>query len=285
MSNRLSLTKLLEVNIRSCSPFNDTCGVIGVLEAFMTLPSLQILRLGGVGPGYEFDKWLDSTPHSNVTEIHCTRAALKARNLTRLLEHVKCLRVFSYDHETFYLGGSAWRKFSPGAILETLLQHAKTSLTYLNYTTNARTRIEAHNIVYVNRTRIGPVGSFRGFEVLKTLRLSHIILFEDVEEEIPKKLVDELPASLEELELVEKISREEAQVMFADMLEMKQERLPNLRYIAFEGSVPFDEETVKAYEHAGLMLDCTIEDANGRRIGFKKTGQVWLGGIECRWWF
>ena len=116
------------------------------------------------------------------------------------------------------------------------------------------------------------------------MRISWEMLMED-SEWVPKKIVDELPASLEELELVEEeASPEEAQSMFADMLEMKRERLPNLRYVVFEGRIPFDEGTIEAYERAGVMLDWRINDySNTRYSRFFKTDRSWLGGITCKY--
>ena len=130
---------------------------------------------------------------------------------------------------------------------------------------------------------MGAVGPFRGFEALKITRLSSVMLMED-DQWVLKKLVDELPASLEELELVEEASPEEAQSMFAGMLEMKRERLPNLRYVVFEGRIPFDEGTIEAYERAGVMLDWRINDySNTRYSRFFKTDRSWLGGITCKY--
>lgn len=58
---------------------------------------------------------------------------------------------------------------------------------------------------------------------------------------------------------------------------MKTERSPNLRLIVFEEAVPFDDEAIAACERIGLLLDWREMGTN--RI--QKTGQDWLGGIEC----
>ncbi|CAD6586606.1 MAG: hypothetical protein ASARMPRED_002769 [Alectoria sarmentosa] len=186
--------------------------------------------------------------------------SLDATHLGSLLERVECLRVFSYDHATLRRPVPVGKAVSPGALLGLVLQHARTSLTYLKFTTDAE-----------DSETMGAVGPFRGFEALKITRLSSVMLMED-DQWVLKKLVDELPASLEELELVEEASPEEAQSMFAGMLEMKRERLPNLRYVVFEGRIPFDEGTIEAYERAGVMLDWRINDySNTRYSRFFKT--------------
>ena len=117
-------------------------------------------------------------------------------------------------------------------------------------------------------------GTLRSFEVLKTLRISRVIL---IVKGAPRTLVDELPSSLEELELVDPISATEARQMFEGMLATKQKRLPKLRLVVFEGAIPFDEEVIAAYERMGLVLDW--RDTGTNRI--QKTARAWLGGIEC----
>ena len=76
MRNRLSLTKLRDVQIDSDTWREEDLYGTGVVEAFMTLPSLRILRFSNLGPVFTFRKSLDPTPHSNVTEIHCIHCSL-----------------------------------------------------------------------------------------------------------------------------------------------------------------------------------------------------------------
>lgn len=274
MRNRLSLTKLNAIEVETCNWLSGQKVDTGVLEAFMTLPSLRELRLTSVGPNCTFNKWLDPSTRSNVTDIHCAHSCLSTTQLTLLLDHMGCLRIFNYDHAdhpSHVFRGPLQKEVSPGAVLEVVLTYARTSLTYLNCSTGSR-----------DTNTVGSVASFRGFEVLKTMRLSKVILLEDIEEKIPKKLVDELPASLEELEFVEEVTPEEAQSMFVGMLESKQERLPNLRYILFERAIPFDDGTILAYERAGLILDWRIKEKEDARCGKAyKTDQLWLGGVQC----
>lgn len=252
----------------------------------MTLPSLRTLRLRGVSPNFELNNFLDSTPPSNVTEIQCLRCHISATQLARLLDHVECLRIFSYDQHFLHLSSSITKDNRPGALLDVVVQYAKTSLTYLNYHVDANIRSRGAELLGASVVRFGPIGSFRGFESLKVLRISCVLLFEDVDEIVPKKLVNELPTSLEQLELVGAIDRKETQSMFAGMfagmLEMKQERLPNLKYAVFDREIPFDDQTITAYERAGLIMDWRIVNGRDVRDGrFYKTNGLWIGGIEC----
>lgn len=89
MKNRLSLTKLSELDLRFHNRGDDANGATGVLEAFMTLPSLRTLRLVSLGPSYEMNNFLDCTPPSNLTVISFNQCELNATQLARLLDHVK----------------------------------------------------------------------------------------------------------------------------------------------------------------------------------------------------
>ena len=57
----------------------------------------------------------------------------------------------------------------------------------------------------------------------------------------PERLVDILPASAKRLRLVGGLSNEEADAMLEDLVEMKDERIPNLRRIFFEDVDPCTE--------------------------------------------
>ena len=261
MKNRLSLTKLLELDLYSYDRCSNANGATGVLEAFMTLPSLRALRLEGLGPLYEMNHFLYCTPPSNLTEIKCFHCSLSATQLARLLDHMECLQVFSYAQYTILSDGAIVKDTTPAALLGVVFQYAKTSLTYLNYYTDPILQLIEVRFGG-DADRIGSVGSFRGYEALKVLSLSCVLLFEDGKEEVPKRLINELPTSLEKLEILDEIDPKNVQLMFAGMLEMKRERLPNLGHVAFE-STPFDEATIKAYERVGLILHCrTVDDTD-----------------------
>ena len=81
MKSLLSLTRLSEVKIISSTPLDDAQRDTGILEAFMALPSLRIVRLQSLGVHYPIDRWLNSTVHPNVSEIHCTHCSLDATHL------------------------------------------------------------------------------------------------------------------------------------------------------------------------------------------------------------
>ena len=198
MRNRLSLAKLEEVHLNIIS-MSETQGDGGLLEAFMTLPSLRTIQVARLMDNFTISTRPDSPRQSNVTEIHCNYCSLSTTQIALLIHSVKCLRVFSYDNGRCYRNPK--EEASPCAIVDVVSRHAFSSLTYLNCTTKAGPML----------TKFRHAGSFKGFITLKTLRVSCILLFGDTSY---NRLVDELPASLEELELEGKIGPSQAQELF-----------------------------------------------------------------------
>lgn len=263
--SELSLVKLQEVTIHSFFLRGGATRYSGVLEAFMTLPSLHIVRGNCLGRIYVFKKSDDYPDHySNVDEFHFRNCTLAVFDLASLFSYVKTLRIFSYDHSR--VPEAPGKEYGPDALINALRSSAEETLTFLNYTSDAKDAVCDH--------RMPGAGTLSSFKALKTLRISRVIL---IAQKAPQRLVDELPSSLEELELVDPISTMEAEQMLEGMLAMKKERLPNLRLIVFEGAIPFDDEAIAAYECMGLVLDW--RDMGTNRI--QKTCQTWLGGIEC----
>ena len=242
VSKKLSLVKLREVTILSMPLFGGPSHS-GVLEAFMTLPSLWIVRGVFLGQRYKFEKSQMYPDHySNVDQFDFRNCALPVKRLTSLFRYVKTLRIFSYDQSR--LLEAPGKEYGPDALIHALRSHAEETLTFLNYTSDAKDSICDY--------RMRCAGTLSGFKALKTLRISRVIL---IAQKAPRRLVDELPSSLEEMELVDPISTKEAEQMLVGMLALKQNRLPKLRLIVFEGAVPFDDEAIAAYERMGLILD------------------------------
>ena len=101
------------------------------------------------------------------------------------------------------------------------------------------------DIYHVKLRRHEPfIGSLRAFEVLETLILETVMLYNEIIEQDlaagrtalaePERLVDILPASAKKLKLVGELSDEEALEMLAGMEELRDERIPNLESISFE---------------------------------------------------
>lgn len=243
MQEKLSLVKLKEITIQSLVPHSGT--KIATLEAFMSLPSLRIVRGFELTGNHGFSEWLYPEHRSNVTELHFRQCNLAVTDLARLFKHLQALRVFSYDH--FQTDQLQTKTYDVDALINELYTYAGKSLTYLNYTTNTPAPSDGPDLW------VSQLDTLSKFSGLKMLRISRALMF--IQDRIPLHLISYLPPSLEELELVGVVFWDEAMVMFNGMLSMKQTLLPNLRLVVFNPFIPFDDEEIAAYERVGLALD------------------------------
>ncbi len=276
--DRLSLTKLSQMEIRYDASMPGTSGNTGLIEAFMGLPSMRSIVAGWLGPENKFNRWFHPWYQSNVKEIYILRSTLGVKPIARLLSHVGSLERFGYDHRKFIYRTQrmvledAEEDYSPDALINVLFQRARKTLKYLEYTT------EAEDSLGDNRTRY--IGTLRRFEVLRSLRLSRVLFIENGS---MQRLVDELPSSLVELELDcrPRISLEEANCLLDGMLERKQERLPNLELIVFlHRTMPLDEDTILACQGIGLTLDWTVSGVDrGHKTG-RSVRWIFTGGTD-----
>ena len=258
---KLSLLRLQEADIRwRTSLVRQT----RALEAFMSLPSLKVIRGRNLAPSFNFQMRTYPDHFSNVTQFHFRGCALPEWYFAVLVQRPRALQVFSYDHcQRAEIGIYNYR---PDKHMESLYSCAEETLSFLNYTSDVADYIGDHSKPNS--------GILHKYKALKTLRISRVLL---IAEGTPRRLVDELPSSLEELEIVEPISAAEAQQMLDGMLAMRPERYASLRLIVFEGVIPLDHDQIVAYERIGLVLDRRNTDTNT----IIKSGQKWLGGIEC----
>ena len=269
MQEKFSLVKLEELHVYSQAYRYENES--GMLEAFMTLPSLRVVRGLDLRGNYTFDKWLYPDQCSNVTELHFRQCALAVPDLARLFKHLKALQVFSYEH---YIHREVPTKdYNVRALIDELYTHAGKTLVFLDYTTNDRSGTRGD--LWLSRP-----GTLSKFSALKTLRMSLATMLNECG--TPWQLVKQLPPSLEELEIVDVVTRRVGTLMFDGMLSMKQTLLPKLRLVVFERDVPFDDETIAAYERVGLVLDHRDWWTNMTW----KSGKESLGGVVCRkaWW-
>ena len=264
----LSLVKLEEIYIQSKK--SDRRNKSGTLEAFMTLPSLRVVRGLDLTRNYTFSYWPCVDQYSNVTDLHFHRCALAVPHLARLFKHLKALHVFSYDH--LRIREDPTKEYRARALIDALYTHAEKTLAFLNYTTDNQS---AH---FNNNTSGSQPGTLSKFAALKTLRISSTTMFD--RHHIPHQLINQLPPSLEELEIVDVLPRSHATLMFEGILSMKQTLLPSLRLVVFESFIPFDNEAIAAYERVGVVLDRRDDDT----YRIQKSAKMWLRGVQCRRW-
>lgn len=123
-------------------------------------------------------------------------------HLDGLFKHLKALQSLSYDPSRIH--ENLGEAYEPGDLINPLCAYAEKTLPFLNYTSAADDSIGDNCTPYA--------GTLRSFEALKTLRISRVVLIDRA----PQKLVDVLPSSLAELELVGPVSPVEAEGMLKE---------------------------------------------------------------------
>ncbi len=197
--------------------------------------------------------------HSKITTLEFHQSSIDKNSFRDCIRRIKALQRFTYDFcGSTAVGDQTWE---PRGIVQVLGWFASTSLVHLELT-------GVSDIYHVQFRHGEPfIGTLRAFEALETLRLETVMLYKEVEDtddrtpdvdrrygprEIgedewaggsnalvePERLVDILPASARRLRLVGGLSNEEAIAMLADIVELKDERVPNLGRIFFEDVDP-----------------------------------------------
>ncbi len=241
-----------------------------VVPDFNALPSIRTIKgryIDGeeemLGSGFRFGPpAVHFERHSKITTLEFHQSSIDKNSFRDCIGRIKALQRFTYDFcGSTAVGDQTWE---PRGIVQVLGWFASTSLVHLELT-------GVSDIYHVQFRHGEPfIGTLRAFEALETLRLETVMLYREVEgtddgtpdvdlgsgpREIgedewaggpnalfePERLVDILPASARRLRLVGGLSDEEAIAMLADIVELKDERVPNLGRIFFEDVDPSSE--------------------------------------------
>ena len=252
-----ALAKLTKVYIGGREPLET-------YEAFASLPSMRSLQgRRVVADHFTWPCYRD--PHtSGVTDIQWSEASIHIESLTEFLKGMRALESFTM------IGDSQEEEWDPLGIMNSLLLHAKGSLRKLSLTYSKGEDLD--NDCYLS----APLNTF---EVLRWVRLDVESLFDvginnvDVDEALPDRgfyksrfedyhygyeaqaLVDILPASIETLELVGVLSEKNTASLLHKLPELKEERVPQLQKIVFEGHYLIDETLKSECERARITLE------------------------------
>ena len=265
--------ELSEVDIRGNDHLvGDADGKL--IAVFMILPSMRVIK------GYRLwlaGDWSSEAATSSVKEISLERSQIHSESFISCLKRIETLQRFTYD--LLCDPGSSILS-EPRLIVKALRKYAWRTLVHLEITGEARS-------LSANLANGEPfIGTLRSFHVLESARLMSMMLFksidgEDVDESEditrntaenfvdptslvePRRLVDFLPSSARKLQLVGGLSNEEARDMFADLPELKRERLANLFEIVLEDSDPLEQETKGLCKNAGIRLKSIKRVVNG----------------------
>lgn len=252
-----ALAKLTKVYIGGEEPLKT-------YEAFASLPSMRSLQ-GRQVVGHHFTRPCYRDPHtSGVTDLQWSETSIDIESLTEFLKGMRALESFAM------IGDGREEEWDPLGIMNSLLLHAKGSLRKLSLTYSKGEDLD--NDCYLS----APLSTF---EVLRWVRLDVESLFDvgnnnvDVDEALPDRdfyksrsedfhygyeaqaLVDILPASIETLELVGVLSEKNTASLLHKLPELKEERVPQLQKIVFEGHYLIDETLKSECERARITLE------------------------------
>lgn len=260
-----SFKTLSEVGLHSSGGANGMDFHVG--PDFGALPSIRTIKGryidGEYGPHVQVYKRGIFKPfehESNITTLEFHQSSIDMLSFSHCIERIKSLHKFTYDFRAATaVGDQTWE---PRGIVGVLRSCASRSLVHLELT--------GVTDIYSVRFRRGEpfIGGLRAFEVLETLRLETVMLYREIEgtddrtpDEPPRlkskydqaggrnalvepaRLVHILPASAKRLRLVGGLSNEEADAMLEDLVELKDERIPNLQKIFFEDVDPSSDIT------------------------------------------
>ena len=252
-----SFKHLVEVDLQGLDdddgPDFATCSI------FSALPSIRTVK--GRFVSGESERSL-----RYITTLELYQSAIDRHGFYKCIREIKSLQRFTYDFSaaTALVDATPWQ---PRVIVEYLRWYASKSLVHLELTGI----IDVDDVEF--RSGEPFIGNLRAFKVLETLRLETMMLYKEVEEidedevEIivddraggrtalvePERLVDILPASAKRLRLVGGLSDDEALAMLADVVELKNERIPNFRRIFFEDVDP-PSEILSVCEKASISV-------------------------------
>lgn len=265
--------ELSEVNIRAVSYRGDADGKL--IAVFMILPSMRVIK--GYRLRWSADDWSSEPVTSSVKEISLECSQIHSNPFISCLKRIETLQRFTYDLLCTRGSTILWE---PRLIVKALRKYAWRTLVHLELTGEARS-------LSADPADGEPfIGTLRSFQVLESIRLMSMMLFkpidgEDIDESEdiirntsenfvgptslvePRRLVDFLPSSARKLQLVGGLSNKEARDMFADLPELKRERLPNLFDIVLEDSDPLEQETKGLCKNAGIRLKSIKRVVNG----------------------
>ena len=266
---------------------SDTSDVFVNMESFKPFSALPSIRRYTGQYLAQTRSLTPSEQKSTITTLDLSQSMIHSEALRSVFSRIANLKILKYEYywaweDVFSEGGWCnWRRdWQPGQIVLDLLQFASHSLVELDLTRSgssemqraekARERMqEGHkgendadddDEVY---KLSGPVnlfmGSLRGFDVLKYIRVQNEALVEDDTEGstgIRKvhRLVDLLPASVVRVSLaLPRLCQSESWRLIEGLTELKAKRVPNLKKVIIETSKGYKKPKI-VYEVGGIQF-------------------------------
>lgn len=259
-TSQMALGKLSEVDTNHSGCTTE----LGMYAPWAALPSMRSLR-GRMVKGHRFN-WSYSPHTSGVTDIRYDYSSINAASFTELFKCIKALRSFTYEGGDYVNGN--YVEWDPTGIVTGLILYAKGSLQKLDITYSKEQDPDDSGYFLI---------SLAAFEDLRWVRLDVELLYKTNSDDWnvastdehshetglddyhyayeAQPLIDILPASIETLELVGVLSERNTASLMARLPELKQERVPRLEKIVFEGNCSLDEKMTTECKNVGIMLE------------------------------
>ena len=267
---------------------SDTLDVFVNMESFKPFSALPSIRRYTGQHLVQTTNLTPSEQKSTITTLDLSQSMIHTEALRSVFSRIANLKILKYEYywaweDVFSEGGWCnWRRdWQPGQIVLDLLQFASHSLLELDLTRSgssemqlaekARERMEEGHKGKNDEDEqhdedfklTGPVnlfmGSLRGFEVLKYIRVQNEALVEEDTEGFTSsrkvhRLVDVLPASVVRVSLaLPRLCQSESWRLIEGLTELKAKRVPNLEKVIIETSKGY-KKTKIAYEVGGIRF-------------------------------
>ena len=265
-----ALSQLREVNIKFAEAERS---YLELFVAFAMLPSMRSIKARSLTESY-IPAWPHSFPKrsSTVTELCLEYCAVPVCELDAFLSRIASLQIFIYTYHANTNGA----EYAAQEIVSLLNSHASGSLHTLQlYITTNR----SNNHVPVKRC----LGSLEYLTTLKHIKVDdeaferpewepgdeeplsgegfYNLEYYQGEQWSMDRLVDVLPRSTEDLTIIQRKHDGETNELFRDMVQLKEERLPNLKLVDFQYENPLDDSMQAALEAMDITITSTKERA------------------------
>ena len=266
---------------------SDTTDIFVNMESFKPFSTLPSIRRYTGQHLVQTTNLTPSEQKSTITTLDLSQSMIHTEALRSVFSRIANLKILKYEYywaweDVFSEGGWCnWRRdWQPGQIVLDLLQFASHSLVELDLTRSgscemqlaekARERMEEGHKGKSDTDEhdkdfklSGPVklfmGSLRGFEVLKYIRIQNEALVEEDTDGSTgsrkvHRLVDLLPASVVRVSLaLPRLCQSESWRLIEGLTELKANRVPNLEKVIIETSKGY-KKTKIAYEIGGIRF-------------------------------
>lgn len=224
---------------------------------FAALPAMRSLH-GNMIDGEDFtylgEPW---DAKSRIEEIKIGNSAISSSAFTSLLERIESLERFTYHHAGSIVGSG---RYEVTGMMNALREHASHSLQQLDLTA------DQDSLVGDDEDEQW-IGSLKCFQKLRVIRVDDNVFQKPIPEsqfdgaldegfchEEVARVVDVLPASVRVLKLAPEMKSEHAKKLWNGFVEEREEKLPELRKIVWEGRCPLGMATREQFKDLGIVL-------------------------------